>query len=125
VPKRSSSSTGIGSGAREPGSAGLYLYESRRGQSVVALAGGCRVPELSARRAGPGSKNDRSSRASKNAVNRPIQADEPRGPSCQSANPPRGIRRQLNHQFMPIKGELALWRAFLGDEIDAILRDKD
>jgi hypothetical protein len=26
---------------------------------------------------------------------------------------------------MPIKGELALWRAFLGDEIDAILRDED
>jgi hypothetical protein len=24
-----------------------------------------------------------------------------------------------------IKAELALWRAFLGDEIDAILRDKD
>jgi hypothetical protein len=25
----------------------------------------------------------------------------------------------------PIKKELALWRAFLGEEIDAILRDKD
>ena len=25
----------------------------------------------------------------------------------------------------PLKAELALWRAFLGDEIDAILRDKD
>jgi hypothetical protein len=24
-----------------------------------------------------------------------------------------------------LKAELALWRAFLGDEIDAILRDKD
>jgi hypothetical protein len=124
VPKRSSSSTNIASGAREPGSAGLYLYECRRGQSVIALAGGCRVPELSAPRAGPGSKNDRSRRATKNALDRPIQANEPRAPSRHCTNPPRGVR-QLNYQFMPIKGELALWRAFLGDEIEAILRDED
>jgi hypothetical protein len=61
----------------------------------------------------------------KNALERPVQPDAPPAASCQRANPPRGIRRQLNHQFMPIKWELALWRAFLGDEIDAILRDEE
>jgi hypothetical protein len=125
VPKRSSSSTNIGPGAREPGSAGLYLYEPRRGQSVVAFAGGCHVPERSTPHAGPRSKNERSPRASKNALERPVQADKSAAPSSQCANPLRGVRGQLNHQFMPIKGELALWRAFLGEEIDAILRDED
>ena len=36
-----------------------------------------------------------------------------------------GPRRRPDPISSPLKGELALWRAFLGDEIDAILRDKD
>jgi hypothetical protein len=33
--------------------------------------------------------------------------------------------RQLDWALAPLKNELALWRAFLGNEIHAILRDKD
>ena len=36
-----------------------------------------------------------------------------------------GHRRRPGPISSPIRGELALWRAFVADEIDAILRDKD
>jgi hypothetical protein len=39
--------------------------------------------------------------------------------------PPPGPHRRPDPLSSPLKAELALWRAFLGDEIDAILRDKD
>jgi hypothetical protein len=39
--------------------------------------------------------------------------------------PPLGPRRGPDPLSSPLKAEFALWRAFLGDEIDAILRDKD
>jgi hypothetical protein len=38
---------------------------------------------------------------------------------------PLAIRRRPDPISPQLKAELALWRAFLGDEIDAILRDKD
>jgi hypothetical protein len=40
------------------------------------------------------------------------------------ADLPSETSRQLDYA-RPLKSELALWRAFLGDEIDAILRDED
>lgn len=36
-----------------------------------------------------------------------------------------GPHRRPDPISSPLKSELALWRAFLGDEINAILRDKD
>jgi hypothetical protein len=39
--------------------------------------------------------------------------------------PTRALARPLGPPIASIKKELALWRGFLGDEIDAILHDKD
>jgi hypothetical protein len=38
---------------------------------------------------------------------------------------PLTVRRRPDPVWARLKAELALWRAFLGDEIDAILRAKD
>jgi hypothetical protein len=56
---------------------------------------------------------------------RSVQPDEIPTQSAQYENEPLGLRRRPNPISSPLKSELALWRAFLGDEIDAILRDKD
>ena len=55
-----------------------------------------------------------------NAQQRLVQADGRR-----TAELSPQTSRQLDYMPAPLKNELALWRAFLGDEIDAILRDKD
>jgi hypothetical protein len=39
--------------------------------------------------------------------------------------PAPGLLGRADSILSPLKGELALWRAFLADDIDAILRDKD
>ena len=57
---------------------------------------------------------------------RSVHPDEAPTQSRQyETEPPPGLRRRPDPISSPLKGELALWRAFLGDEIDAILRDKD
>jgi hypothetical protein len=57
---------------------------------------------------------------------RSVHPDEPPTQSRQyETEPPLGPRRRPDALSSPLKAELALWRAFLGDEIDAILRDKD
>ena len=49
----------------------------------------------------------------------------PTQPRLCETEPPPGSRRRPDPISSPLKGELALWRAFVADEIDAILRDKD
>ena len=61
-----------------------------------------------------------------NAQRRLVRADDRRtaATSHETGLPPEKSR-QLDCVLALLKNELALWRAFLGDEIDAILRDKD
>jgi hypothetical protein len=57
---------------------------------------------------------------------RSVHPDEAPTQSRQyETEPPLGPRRRPDPFSSPLKAELALWRAFLADEIDAILRDKD
>jgi hypothetical protein len=60
-------------------------------------------------------KRTQASRPDRKRVRGPLKAESARPPAVKPAE-----------QFrMSIKTEVALWRAFLGDEIDTILRDKD
>jgi hypothetical protein len=56
---------------------------------------------------------------------RPVQPDQPHKPRRNDVELPFSICGRPDTKSVLLKGELALWRAFLADEIDAILRDKD
>ena len=101
MPKRNLSATNISRGPS--GSVGFGAPASGRRPEVVDLVGG----NYALRQ-------------------RSVQPDEVPTQSGQYENePPLGPRRRPDPISSPLKAELALWRAFLGDEIDAILRDKD
>jgi hypothetical protein len=100
VPKRNLSATKISRGPSE--SVGLGAPASGRRFTVVDLVGG------------------------EYARQRSVHPNEAPTQSRQYENePPLGPRRRPDPISSPLKAELALWRGFLGDEIDAILRDKD
>ena len=99
--KRNPSATNISPGPIE--SVGFGAPVNGRRPAVVDLVGG----EYSVRR------------RSVHPDEAPIQSR-----LCEN-EPPPDPRRRPDPISSPLKGELALWRAFLGDEIDAILRDKD
>ena len=99
--KRNPSATNISPGPIE--SAGVGAPAHGRRPAVVDLVGG----EYALRR-------------------RSVHPDEaPTQSRRYETEPPLGPRRRPDPISSPLKAELALWRAFLGDEIDAILRDKD
>jgi hypothetical protein len=53
-----------------------------------------------------------------------VHPDDPPTQTRQyETEPPLGPRRRPDPFSSPLKAELALWRVFLGDEIDAILHE--
>jgi hypothetical protein len=100
VPKRNPPATNIRPGPTE--SAGVGRPANGRMPAVVDVVGG------------------------EFARQRTVHPDEPPPQSRQyETEPPPGPRRRPDPVSSPLKVELALLRAFLGDEIDAILCDKD
>jgi hypothetical protein len=100
VPKRNSSATNNSPGPI--GSVGFSALASSRKPAAGDLVGG----EYRRRR--------------------PVHPDKPQTkPRRNDAELPFGICGRPDTKSALLKAELALWRAFLGDEIDAILRDKD
>jgi hypothetical protein len=102
VPKRNPSSIGVGARTTKTRSAVADPFASRQRDVLLAVAGDSNeLPR-----------------------NRPHQ-NTPRSLVHQK-QPPLESSRQVDPGLLAsLKSELALWRAFLGDEIDAILRDKD
>jgi hypothetical protein len=101
VPRRNSSATNNSSGPTIQ-SAGFGASAHGRRPAVIALVGG----EYRRRR--------------------PVHPDKPQIKPCRNnVELPFGICGQPDTKSALLKAELALWRAFVGDEIDAILRDKD
>ena len=99
--KRTPPATNISPGPIE--SAGFGALASGRKRAVVDLIGG----EYALRQ-------------------RSVHLDEAPTQSAQDGNEPLlGPSKRSDPLSSPLKTELALWRAFLRDEIDAILHDKD
>ena len=66
-------------------------------------------------------KRPKTNRSGRKRLHPRLAAPRPKSTSAELPLP-GGSKEQLQ---APIKKELALWRAFVGDEIDAILRNKD
>ena len=101
MPKRNSSATNNSSGTTTE-SAGFGATARGRRPPVLARVGG----EYSGRR--------------------PVYPDKPQTqPRRHDTELPLDIYGRPETKSALLKAELALWRASVGDEVDAILRDKD
>jgi hypothetical protein len=101
VPENNPSSIGVGARTTKTRSTVVDPFASRQRGLVIAV---------------PGDTDD---------LSQARGHEKAPGSAVHQERPPLESSRQVDPGLASHKSELALWRAFLGDEIDAILRDRD